>query len=140
MELRTANTVLRPLGPEHNESDHEAWTSSISHIRATPGFESRSWPPPDGMSLEDNRGDLVKHREDFDNRTGFTYTVLDAADPNQVVGCLYIYPDPTGEAEVRALSWVTESRAELDREVWLAVTEWLNECWPFDTVRYAERP
>ena len=28
---------LEPLGPEHNEGDYQAWTSSISHIRATPG-------------------------------------------------------------------------------------------------------
>ena len=25
---------LEPLGPEHNERDHEAWMSSIYHIRA----------------------------------------------------------------------------------------------------------
>lgn len=33
---------LVPLGPEHNESDHAAWTASIAHIRATPGFEAGS--------------------------------------------------------------------------------------------------
>jgi len=29
---------LEPLGREHNERDYAAWTSSIVHIRATPGF------------------------------------------------------------------------------------------------------
>ncbi len=29
---------LQPLGPEHNLSDYAAWTSSIDHIRSTPGF------------------------------------------------------------------------------------------------------
>src|ERR1700733_15595694 len=29
---------LEPLGPQHNEADYAAWTGSIEHIRATPGF------------------------------------------------------------------------------------------------------
>src|SRR5919107_2460277 len=29
---------LRPLGPQHNESDYAAWTSSFDHIRATAGW------------------------------------------------------------------------------------------------------
>jgi hypothetical protein len=30
--------TLEPLGPEHNEDDYAAWTTSIEHIRASPGF------------------------------------------------------------------------------------------------------
>jgi hypothetical protein len=29
---------LVPLGPEHNERDYRAWTTSMEHIRRTPGF------------------------------------------------------------------------------------------------------
>ncbi|MGA2014976.1 MAG: N-acetyltransferase, partial [Solirubrobacteraceae bacterium] len=36
---------LEPLGPQHNVADHRAWTSSIDHIRATPGFSTWRWPP-----------------------------------------------------------------------------------------------
>ena len=50
---------LEPLGPEHNERDHQAWSSSIDHIRATPGFPDGNWPSP--MSLERNLEDLVRH-------------------------------------------------------------------------------
>ena len=35
---------LEPLGAEHNERDHEAWMTSIAHIKATPGFEDSDWP------------------------------------------------------------------------------------------------
>ena len=35
---------LRPLGPEHNASDYAAWSSSIDHIRSTPGFVGLSGP------------------------------------------------------------------------------------------------
>ena len=27
---------LEPLGPEHNERDYAAWTSSVDHIHASP--------------------------------------------------------------------------------------------------------
>jgi len=30
--------LMEPLGPQHNERDYAAWTSSIEHVRSTPGF------------------------------------------------------------------------------------------------------
>jgi len=54
---------LRPLGVEHNESDYAAWTSSLAHIHATPGFKADGWSQP--MTLEENRGDLARHAADF---------------------------------------------------------------------------
>jgi len=29
---------MKPLGPQHNERDHDAWMSSLEHIRDTPDF------------------------------------------------------------------------------------------------------
>jgi hypothetical protein len=43
--LVTERFRLEPLGPQHNESDLAAWTSSIEHIRSTPGYAGGSWPP-----------------------------------------------------------------------------------------------
>jgi hypothetical protein len=43
----------------------------------TSGWETSSWP--DNRSLEDNLRDLQAHADDFENRAGFTYTVLDPA-------------------------------------------------------------
>ena len=87
--LATDELVLEPLGPEHNEQDYDAWTSSMEHIAATPGFRESSWPHE--MTLDENRGDLERHADDFRNRTGFTYTVLDP-ESRAVIGCVYIYP------------------------------------------------
>jgi hypothetical protein len=123
--------VLEPLGPQHNESDYEAWTSSMDHIRATAGFQG--WPRE--MTLEENRGDLERHANDFAHRTGFTYTVLDPAS-RAVIGCLYIYPDKRGDADARVNSWVRATRAELDRPLRETVTRWLDEVWPFERVSY----
>jgi hypothetical protein len=131
---------LEPLGPEHNEGDYRAWTSSISHIRATPGFAGRSWPVPD-MTLAENLGDLERHAADFAGRSGFTYTVR-AEGSDEIIGCVYIYPDASGVAgasgaDVR--SWVSADRASLDVVLYEAVSVWLRSAWPFAAVSYASR-
>ena len=41
--LVTLAFVLEPLDPAHNDRDHEAWMSSIAHIRSTPGFAPGDW-------------------------------------------------------------------------------------------------
>ena len=134
--LQTAEFLLEPLGPEHNEQDYEAWTSSMQHIAATPGFAGRTWPRE--MTSEQNRADLQQHADDFRKRTGFTYTVLDPAS-REVIGCVYIYQAREPDYDASARSWVRESRATLDTPLWRAVSEWLNSDWPFRSVAYAAR-
>jgi hypothetical protein len=129
---------LVPLGVEHNESDHAAWTSSIAHIRATPGFESAEWPPIGGMSLDANGGDLKEHARDFVERTGFTFTVLRPG-TNEVIGCVYIYPAKNDEHDAQVRSWVRADVAELDARLHASVSTWLADRWPFDRVLYADR-
>jgi hypothetical protein len=140
--LRAGELRLAPLGPQHNESDYAAWTSSIDHIRATAGFSGRNWPHQ--MSLDDNLRDLEQHARDFAGRRGFTYTVLSAG-AGEVIGCVYIYP-PGGQ-ERRGLgrwhaavsSWVRADRAALDPALHDAVLAWLERDWPFDSIEYATR-
>ena len=143
-ELVTADFRLEPLGPQHNAADYDAWTSSMAHIRATPGFARWKWPRE--MTPEENLGDLRRHAADFAARTGFTYTVLDPG--GRVVGCVYIYPAkdeegaPAGEAAPGVAdvhSWVRADRAELDVPLYAAVSAWLADIWPFAEVRYAPR-
>jgi hypothetical protein len=130
---------LRPLGPEHNASDYAAWSSSIDHIRSTPGFAGLSWPHP--MTLEENLGDLIRHAADFAARTGFTYTVL-APDQDRatVIGCVYIYPSERAGYDARVRSWVRAADARLDPLLYRAVADWLKEAWPFERVDYDIRP
>jgi hypothetical protein len=124
---------LEPLGPEHNERDYAAWTSSMEHIRRSPGLQDWDWPHE--MSLDENRADLVRHARDFVDRTGFTYTVLDSSD--DVVGCVYIYPARDGEHDANVRSWVRESEAALDDSFRRAIADWLtSDAWPFERPRY----
>jgi RimJ/RimL family protein N-acetyltransferase len=136
VRLEAADFVLEPLGPEHNESDYAAWSSSRKHIHATPGWEESKWP--DDRDKQANLRDLERHADDFRNKTGFTYTVLDPND-REVIGCVYIYPAEAPEHDARVLSWVSADRAELDVPLWRAVSDWLATEWPFASVDYAAR-
>lgn len=134
--LDHASFRLRPLDVQHNERDYAAWTSSMQHIKTTPGFIGEAWPHP--MSLDANRDDLARHAADFTARRGFTFTVLDAHD--DVIGCLYIYPSRNADHDARVTSWVRASHAPLDRVLYDTVTAWLAAAWPFQRVDYAPRP
>ena len=129
---------LRPLGPEHNESDYAAWSSSQQHIRSTPGWQGLSWPRE--MTPEENLADLQRHSADFAARTGFTYTVLAAGVGSpEVIGCVYIYPSETPGYDAKVASWVRVEDAGLDAVLYRAVRDWLREAWPFRRIEYASR-
>ena len=134
VSLVTDQFLLEPLGPQHNEDDYEAWSSSIEHIRSTPGFIDRRWPHP--MTLDENRADLERHARDFAARSGFTYTVLDPSDRG-VIGCVYIYPDTKGTDDAAVTSWVRATRAAADAALREVVSAWLGEAWPFERISYA---
>jgi hypothetical protein len=135
---------LEPLGPRHNAADYAAWTASIAHIQATPGFAGKAWPHE--MSLAENLRDLERHARDFAERRGFTYTVLSTG-TGEVTGCVYIYPPRSdsegnvsaGDHDVAVSSWVRADHAELDPVLYHAVRAWLERDWPFRSIQYAPR-
>lgn len=128
---------LQVLGPEHNERDYEAWTSSMEHIHATHGFADHRWPHP--MTLEENLGDMEMHAQEFLDRSGYTYSILEG---DAVIGCVYIYPPDEGDTidatpvDAKVRSWVRVSHAELDGPVRDRLADWLTTDWPFTTLRY----
>lgn len=107
--------------------------SSIEHIRSTPGFPDGNWPPLAGMTLDKNLSDLQHHADDFAQRRGFTFTVLDPSD-NDVIGCVYLYPSATDDWDVTVQSWVRANRSELDQPLADALASWLSSDWPWQRV------
>jgi hypothetical protein len=135
---RGADFALVPIRVEHNAGDLDAWSSSVEHIHATPGFAGHPWPD-EPMTLERNAGDLAEHEKDFTHCRGFTYSVVsDAGD--EVIGCVYIYPSAKDGVEADVRSWVRATRADLDIPVYQTVVEWLRTDWPFNSFDYAPRP
>ena len=130
----TAGTFrLEPLGPQHNDRDYAAWTSSMEHIRSLPGFPDGRWPHE--MTLAQNLDDLEGHARDFAEHKGFTFTVLDSTD--DVVGCVYIYPSRDGVHDANIQSWLRETEAQHEEVFRKAIAEWLvSDAWPFKRPRY----
>jgi hypothetical protein len=140
LSLETPDFVLEPLGSEHNERDYEAWTTSIAHIRGTPGWgrglRGDGWPYP--LTLDENRAELAEHASEFEARSAFAYTVLEPS-TGAVIGCVYVDPSEDDAHDACVRSWVRASRAELDVPLWRAVSSWLATDWPFVAVEYATR-
>jgi hypothetical protein len=112
----------------------------MSHIQATPGFAGTGWPHE--MTPAENLRDLERHAQDYADRRGFTYTVLGTGS-GDVIGCVYIYPprpprDQTQD-DVAVSSWVRADHAELDPVLYRTVSAWLEQAWPFRSVKYAPR-
>ena len=91
------------------------------------------------MTLDENRGDLERHADDFRRRTGFTYTVLDRPS-GDIVGLRLHLSVRDSEHDARVLSWVRASRADLHVPLWRSVGDWIAAEWPIRSVEYAERP
>jgi hypothetical protein len=137
---RLLDVRLERLEEVHNDADFAAWTGSMKHIKATPGFAKGDWGADDWpvtMTLEQNMADLADHHRAFDERIGFAYSVLRHED---VIGSVYIETDETHQAEVKVRSWVVAVDAELDRPLAVAVKRWILEKWPVLSVRYVGRP
>ena len=128
---------LTLLGPEHNESDYAAWTSSMDFIRSLPGWSTSAWPVP--MTPEQNLADCRSHLRRSTAGADFAYTVL-RPDRDEVIGCVYFKPaTPPRDGAVDVRSWVTADHRELDRPLHDAVTTWLRHEWPWTEVAYAAR-
>ncbi|MHB8295673.1 MAG: N-acetyltransferase [Acidimicrobiales bacterium] len=126
---------FEPLGPEHNAADLDAWSSSIDHIHATPGFRPDGWPERP-YTLAENLVDLEQHRDHHQRSIDFAWTVLDPTDATTVIGCVYLKAGPTEAADAEARSWARADRAELDGELREHLRPWFANCWPL-VVRYA---
>ena len=128
--LTTDQFHLEPLGPQHNQADHAAWMSSIEHIRSTPGYLDGNWPPRSGMTLEENLADLRRHAEDF--RRAPASTSPSSTRATRRHRCVYLYPSPSEEWDVRVQSWVRADRSSLDVPLADPVAGWLATDWPWE--------
>ena len=50
------------------------------------------------------------------------------------IGCVYIYPTSSPDADVSVQSWMRASHAELDVPLADAVAAWLAADWPWERI------
>ncbi len=144
--LMTEHLHLEMLEPAHVELDYAAFMSSWPRLTLWSGGP---WPYAD-FTLEENRGDLQRHMDEFLNREAFAYTVLNR-DRNRCEGCIYIYPlaamykrlavddlpEPAA-TDAYVSYWVTDDALErdLDRELLAALIDWFDREWQFSRMLF----
>ena len=133
--LSRGNRLLRLFSSRNQSLRSARHLGAVDEISDSPianfAANSNQWD-------DANLGDLQQHARDFLERTGFTYTVLRPG-TGETIGCVYIYPADDGRHDAHVRSWVRADCAGLDGPLYIAVTRWLAERWPFQRVLYAER-
>ena len=117
--------------------DYEAVITSREHLWHRFG-EIWAWHATD-ISLEQNLIDLARHQSEFQQRTGFAYSVLSPdydPDDARVLGCVYIYPPSSDAVEANVWFWARQSEiaAKLEQAIETFLIAWLSNSWPFGTV------
>jgi RimJ/RimL family protein N-acetyltransferase len=134
-ELRTEEFCLRPLRASDAEIDYAAVMDSKVTLRV---MSQSSWPS-DEFTLEMNRKDLEKHEEEHDERTAFTYTVLDPTE-STCLGCVYVghlkEGPMKGDHAAMLRFWVRQLYLEgdLDRRLLESLIDWFRNEWAFSCV------
>lgn len=137
--VEQANYVLRPLTTKDVEHDYDAVMSSKESLRRVFREHDTEWPADD-MTLEDNYCDLEHHQKDFEQRSGFTYT-METPDGQRCLGCVYIYPCQSGGYDAQVYYWVRDSvKAQgLEAELGAFLRRWLRDVWPFQRPAFPGR-
>jgi len=126
---------LRMLSIDDVEKDYEAVIESRDLLHSM----GSSWPR-EGFTIEENLADLEGHQKEFLDRKAFAYTVV-SLDETRVLGCVYINPAESDDAEAEARMWVRKSEYDkgLDPVLFQAVKKWIDSSWPFIDVLYPGR-
>lgn len=131
-EKITPYFVLRPLTEEYAPKDYEAVMESAPRLRDCFTSHPPDWPR-EGFTLAENVEDLRNHREEFEKRKAFAYTVL-SLDEAEVLGCIYLDPPPLdSDADVLVRFWARQREHEtgFEEKLFSEIRTWLINDWPF---------
>ncbi len=137
-DIETDEFIIRKLTVDEVEKDFEALMSSKESLRQIFGIDD-DWPADD-MTIEENYKDLKGHQDQFDNREGFAYTVVNKGD-TECIGCIYIWPWAHGTYDALSYYWVTDKVKENGFEEVLGdyLDRWLKSFWSFKNILYPGR-
>jgi len=130
---------LRPIRGADVDIDYPAVMGSRASLWARYG-EAWGWPP-ETMTFEQDREDLVHHEVEIAAQETFNYAVLDAGE-TELLGCVYIDP-PDGSCppgtEALVSWWVVDAAkgGDLERALADVIPRWLADTWHFRAVHYA---
>ncbi len=122
---------LKPLTQAEAEADYRAVMDSREELQQ---LFAGDWPSPD-FTLAANREDIATLEDQFAARKTFTYTVLDPAG-QEVLGCVYLESAEQPGFDAAVIYWTRTGGALTDATLAEALSEWIEEAWPFTRVQF----
>ena len=118
------------------ELDFEAVMSSQKRLQGIFGPEF-DWPKTD-MTLEENKKSLKVHKQEFETREAFAYSVFTNS-KEKCLGSVYIDPSQSQNYDCEVYLWVRDDSITLDQALYQTVLSWLQNEWPFSKIAFPGR-
>ncbi len=134
--FETTDFHFRVLEDAVAELDYEAVMSSQKRLKGIfgPGTE---WPKSN-MTIEENIASLKVHKQEFESREAFAYSVFSGS-KGKCLGSIYIDPSQSPSYDCDVYLWVRDDSVTLDKELYQTVLNWLQEHWPFSQIAFPGR-
>jgi hypothetical protein len=116
--------------------DFEAVMSSQERLQGVFGIDSK-WPKK-CMTLEENIASLKVHKQEFESRYAFAYSVFNKS-RNKCLGSVYIDPSVSSNYQCEVYLWIRNDSIELDNELYQTVRKWLTDEWAFSKIAFPGR-
>ncbi|MFI6564274.1 N-acetyltransferase [Streptomyces sp. NPDC050534] len=129
---------LRPIREADTPIDHPAVMGSRERLWKIYG-PAWGWPP-ETMTYEQDRVDLLRHEQEIAAHQSFNYALLDEGE-TAILGCVYIDPPERTGADADISWWVVDDLVdgEVERALDALVPKWIAADWPFQQPRYVGR-
>ncbi|MDK1286836.1 hypothetical protein [Pseudoalteromonas umbrosa] len=132
----TEDFHFRVLDDAVAELDFDAVMSSQKRLQGVFGPESK-WPQKE-MTLEENIESLKVHKQEFESREAFAYSVFNYS-RDKCLGSVYIDPSQSPNYDCEVYLWVRDDNITLDKVLYQTVLKWLQEVWPFSMIAFPGR-
>ncbi|KHS67086.1 hypothetical protein QT13_14930 [Pectobacterium brasiliense] len=128
--------ILRPLSPEYSDLDYDAVMESKSILN---DIFSENWPE-DINSAEENLAYIQEDYQDFKDRVGFSYIILDP-DETICLGCVYIFPSLFEGSDVAIYYWFNIKIADTKFSIIVEkfIRKWIKNFWKIKKPAYPGR-
>jgi hypothetical protein len=134
--LDTEDFHFRMLEDSIAALDFEAVMSSQKRLQGIFGLGSK-WPKVN-MSLEENAESLKIHKQEFESRKAFAYSVFNNSN-TKCLGSVYIDPSQSQDYDCEVYLWIRDDSLALDKTLYGAVLDWLSNDWPFSNIAFPGR-
>lgn len=142
-EAESNNLIIRPIRESDKARFFHSYMTSQKWLYKKLGW---AWPS-EKSTLEQNSTMVDYHLEQVEQKTAFTYVVLDKSD-NSIIGAVYMVPVASERQENSGISksaynaevswWLLESAVDnnLHNDLFALLTRWLGESWPWRQVMF----